>query len=478
MFPMSRRARVLVFLLSTPFVVIVAVGGLLGAAGRSTQQGFPPLRVFEDVVRLILNAYVEPPNIDKVMDGAMKGLVDGLDPDTSYLTPDEVKAIDAKTPLPDGDLGLVISRQFYLRIVGVRDGSPAQRAGLQTGDFIRAINDAATRDMSEFTGERLLRGAPGSKVTLLIIRNGNTGDPHPIDLVREVPKADRATGKRLVGGEAYVRMSSFGAGAAAALKAAVASTGAAANTGLIIDLRDVADGTPEEGIAAARLFVKTGTLAIRAGRPTAPVAAKSASNTTVTRTPGGPGAPSTMTAAGSVVPPTIAATQPAAPAIPDNAVKAMAGPGDGALAMPVVLLISNGTAHAAEIFAAALSNNKRATLVGEPTAGLAGTQKLVRLPEGHGLMLTTERYLQTDGTPIHTRGLRPNALVEIPTIGFEDPKPTTDPVLDRGVQELKSPSSASAAPASPGPATSGAPTTSPGSGIPLPTAPALPTTPR
>src|SRR6187551_1629414 len=131
--PMSRRARVLVLLLSTPFVVIIAVGGLLGAAGRSPQEGVPHLRVFTDVVNLILRAYVEPPNIDKVMDGAMKGLVDGLDPDTSYLTPDDVKVIDAKTPLPDGDLGIVISRQFYLRIVGIRDGSPAHRAGLQTG---------------------------------------------------------------------------------------------------------------------------------------------------------------------------------------------------------------------------------------------------------------------------------------------------------------------------------------------------------
>ncbi|MEO8481425.1 MAG: PDZ domain-containing protein, partial [Acidobacteriota bacterium] len=265
---MSRRARVLVFLISTPLVVLVAVGGLFGAVRAPRQQGLPHLRVFEDVVRLILNAYVEQPNIDKVMDGAMKGLVDGLDPDTSYLTPDEVRAIDAKAVLPEGELGLVITRQFYLRIIGVRDGSPAQRAGLQTGDFIRAIGDTATRDMSAFAGNRLLHGAPGSKVTLLIIRNGNTGDPHPVELTREVAKTDRAEGKRLPGGQAYVRVTSFGPGAADALRAAVAATGPAATNGVIIDLRDVADGVPEEGIGAAKLFVKSGTIAIRAGRPT------------------------------------------------------------------------------------------------------------------------------------------------------------------------------------------------------------------
>jgi carboxyl-terminal processing protease len=453
MLPMSRRARVLIFLVSTPLVVIVAVGGLLGAGRAPVQQGLPHLRVFEDVVRLILNAYVEPPNVDKVMDGAMKGLVDGLDPDTSYLTPDDVRAIDAKTPLPDGDLGLVISRQFYLRIIGVRDGSPAQRAGLQTGDFIRAINDAATRDMSEFAGNRLLHGTPGSKVTLLIIRNGNTGDPHPVELVREVPKSDRAEAKRVPGGEAYVRVLSFGPGAADALRAAVAATGPASAKGLVIDLRDVADGAPEEGIAAAKLFVKSGTIAIRAGRPTpaASGTAPAAANSTVRG----------ATQAPSAAPPPVAPPQTVRPTIPDSAVKTIAGPGDGALTMPVVLLVSNGTAHAAEIFAAALSNNKRATLVGEPTAGLAGVQRLVRLPEGHGLMMTTERYLQSDGVPIHSRGLRPNVPVEIPTVGFDEQKPTTDPVLERGLKELTSPTPATAAaqpaPASPGSTSSALP---------------------
>jgi carboxyl-terminal processing protease len=113
--------------------------------------------------------------------------------------------------------------------------------------------------------------------------------------------------------------------------------------------------------------------------------------------------------------------------------------------MRVVLLVSNGTAHAAEIFAAALSNNKRATLVGEPTAGLAGVQRLVRLPEGHGLMMTTERYLQSDGVPIQSRGLRPQVLVDIPTIGFEEQKPAVDAVLERGIKELASPTPASSA---------------------------------
>jgi carboxyl-terminal processing protease len=385
---MAPRTRVLVFLLSTPFVVLILVGGLLGATRMPmAQDGVTHLRVFNQVVQMILGAYVEPVNIDKVMDGAMRGLADGLDSSSSYLTPDEVKRIESRQPLPSGDVGLTVSRQYYLRVVGVRDGSPADIAGIQTGDYIRAIGETPTRDMSTFTGTRLLRGAPGSKVTVVIIR-GNPADPHPIELVREGMSEARAGGKRLAGGEAYLRVSSFENGAASALRSAVQALGPAANAGLIIDLRDVADGMPDEGVLAARLFVKSGVLSTRRGRTGEP----------------------TVVSAGS---------------------------GDGALTMPIVLLVSNGTAGAAEIFASAMAGNGRGRLVGEPTAGLAAVQRLVRLPEGHGLWLTSERYLESDGTPIHGRGLAPEVLIDIPTIAFGEVPPSTDEPLNRAAEELK-----------------------------------------
>ena len=149
------------------------------------------LRVFDDVVQLITHAYVEDVNVDKVFDGAMRGLADGLDPSSAYLTPDEVRAIDAKQPLPAGDVGLVLTRQFYLRVVGVRDGSPAKRAGLAEGDFIRAIDDKPTRDLSAFTGTRLLRGAPGSKVKLIVIPQQRRRTAHGRTDARGVSPATR-----------------------------------------------------------------------------------------------------------------------------------------------------------------------------------------------------------------------------------------------------------------------------------------------
>jgi carboxyl-terminal processing protease len=395
---MSARSRVLLFLVSTPIAALLIVGGLLGASRPLPQLGVPHLKVFEDVVQLITHAYVEDVNVDRVFDGAMRGLADGLDASSSYLTPDEVRAIESNQPPPGGDVGVVLSRRFYLWIVGVRDGSPADRAGLQAGDFIRAIDDKPTRDLSAFAGARLLRGAPGSRVSLLVIRN-NAAEPQTVELTREAIGGEPVTTRRLPGGEMYLRVASFGTGTAAAMRAQLPAgtieplnprSAAPTAPPVIIDLRGTADGAPEDGIAAARLFVAEGTLATRAARNAAPVV------------------------------------------IPANT-------GDGPLAMPVILLVSKGTANAAELFAAALAGNDRARLVGEPTAGLAGIQRLVRLPEGHGLWLTYARYLQPDGAPIHEEGLRPDVAVDVPTVGFDQTPPATDAVLERAVEELKKP---------------------------------------
>ncbi len=384
---MTSKSRWLVFLVSTPLVVLAAVGGLIGANGARPEQAFTHLRVFEDVVSLIMTSYVENVDADKVMEGAMRGLADGLDPMSAYLTADEVALAKSNAPVPAGDVGLVISRQFYLRIVGVRDGSPAARAGLRTNDFIRGIDNKPTRDVSAFTGARLLRGAPGSTVELTVLR-GNAAEPHVVTLVREVPAGAAVTTTHLPGGAAVVRVATFGPGTATALGAAMDSLQKANAPGVVLDLRGTADGPPTEGIAAARLFVKSGTLAIRSTRDTAREITSAAE-------------------------------------------------GDGRITFPVVLLVSNGTASAAEVFAAALNGNGRGDIVGEPTAGLAAEQRLVALPEGHGLWISYARYLAIDGEPIHARGLRPNLAVESPSVAFDERPPVVDEMLDQAIERLR-----------------------------------------
>ncbi len=145
---MASKSRLTVFLVSTPLVVVAVAGGLLGTSALARQQGVPQLRMLDDCVQLIRGAYVQPVDIDKVFDGAMRGLADGLDSSSAYLTPADVKDIQSDVPLGAGETGLTITKQFYLRVVGVRDGSPAARVGLRTGDNIRGIDGQPTREMS------------------------------------------------------------------------------------------------------------------------------------------------------------------------------------------------------------------------------------------------------------------------------------------------------------------------------------------
>ena len=388
---MTFKTRMSVLVLSTPVLAFVLVGGLMGAgnnAQSSGQQTYQHLRMFDDVVDLVMNNYVGDVPVDKVMDGAMRGLADGLDPDSAFLNAGQVKAVESGEAAPDGDVGIELTRRYYLYIIAARDGSAAQKAGLRTADTIRAIDGKPTRDMSVFEGTRALRGKAGTKVTLTIIR-GNAADPHEVVLIRERVAGPIVT-SRLIGTTGYLRIVSFRNGVVEELRkhAADLTKGGAKN--LIVDVRRTAEGPLENGIAAARVFIKSGTLAIKAGRgkpePREPVAAKA---------------------------------------------------GDGAVELPAAVLVTTGTSGPGELFVAAMNDNDRAELIGERTLGRAGIQKLVKLPEGRGLWLTYARYLTPKGNPIQGRGLEPDVAVDEPDVEFGAPAPEKDAILDAALERVK-----------------------------------------
>ena len=217
---MTSRTRHIVVLATAPVILFIVIGGLLGQTVTRSET-YRHLRVFEDVMSLVLANYVEEVEPSKVMNGAMRGLADGLDADSAFLPPDLVRLVE-RPEKPAADVGLVLMRQYYLRIVAARDASPASRAGLAPGDFVRAINGRPTREMSAFEGMHLLGGEPGTKVTLMIIR-GSTADPHVVELVREPAPAADVSGRIAAPGIGYVRIAGFGPRAVEALKAQVAS---------------------------------------------------------------------------------------------------------------------------------------------------------------------------------------------------------------------------------------------------------------
>jgi carboxyl-terminal processing protease len=385
---MSFKTRVSVLLLSTPVLAFVLVGGLMGKEQPAAPTKYQQLSIFQEVVDLVLHNYVGEVQVDRVMDGAMRGLADGLDPDSAFLNPTQVKALEAGEPPVDGDVGVELTRRYYLYVIAARDGSPAQKAGLRTADTVRAIDGKPTRDMSVFEGTRALRGKPGTKVTLTIIR-GNAADPHEVTLIREKVAGPLVT-SRLIGTTGYLRIVSFRNGVIEELRKHAADLSKNGAKALVVDVRRTAEGPLENGIAAARVFVKTGTLAIKSTR------AK-----TETREP----------------------------------VAAQAG--DSTIDLPVAVLVTTGTSGPGELFVAALNDNKRAELIGERTLGRAGIQKLVKLPEGRGLWLTYARYLTPKGNPIQGRGLEPTVVVDDPDVEFGAVAPASDPILDTALERLK-----------------------------------------
>jgi carboxyl-terminal processing protease len=383
---MNSRTRLIVLAISAPVIAFAIVGGFLSKV-MAREDAYPQLKIFGDVVDMISSSYVEEVNMDKVMTGAMKGLADNLDPDSAYLNAAEVKQVESGAALPPAGVGLDLTRQYYLRVIAARDGSPAAKAGLRTGDYIRMIDETPTREMSVWEGMHALRGAAGTKVKLTVIR-GNAADPHIVELTRENEPATEVTHRTVAPGVGLLRIAVIGPATAAQVKTQADDLVKGGASKIVLDLRRTSSGTPTDGLAIARLFVPSGTLALREG--------KAGVRDTIASTTGG-----------------------------------------DAIAAPLAILIDTGTSAAAEVMAAALSGNKRGDLIGEHTIGRAAEQKLIKLPDGSGLWLSTVRYLTPSGAALHEKGLEPTVAVDEPdVIEFGAQPPPGDPLLDKALEQF------------------------------------------
>ena len=386
---MSNRTRFIVLALTFPIMAYTLVGSMLGGVGA--QEGaYRHLRIFEEVVSLVTSNYVEEVDADRIMHGALWGLAEGLDPESSYLTPDEVPLHDAGLDDGRAGVGLSVTRQYYVQVVAARDGSPAALAGLRPGDYLRQIDGNPTRMMSTVRAQQLLRGAAGSSVSLEIIR-GNAAEPVTIELVRGDDRSANTTSRIAAPGVGYLRIAEFDATTVAAIDAANDSLTAQGAESLVIDLRDTATGSFEAGIAAAELFTDADPLVLRES---------STEREPVARSPRQP-----------------------------------------SIAVPVALLTNFGTAGAAELFAAALTDAGRADTVGIRTAGRAAEQTLVRLPDGGGLLLSSTRYLTALGESIHRQGVAAAVPVQEPAVelaptAVAPDEDAEDPVLERALEHL------------------------------------------
>ena len=346
---MSFRTKFILILISATLTLYTAVGGWIST--RAQQPANDPnaqLRIFESVLQHIQNDYVDEPNMDKVRAGALRGLAYGLDPYSTYLTPDQVREYNQNAKDNQAGIGAELSQvASYLYVIAPVKGSAADQAGLRTGDIIEYIDGKATRDISLYDAKQLLNGAAGSEVKLRILRAN--ASPLTVSVKRGTFRAPAAESRMEAARVGILRLNSFVDGEAADARARLQDLVKQGAQKVVIDMRDTAGGSLTEAVAVANLFIKDGMLAQTVGREGKPLK-----------------------------------TFPADP-------KAVLFSG------PVVALIDSGTAGAAEVVASAIIERNRGQVVGEKSFGAGTEQQLFTLRGGDGLLLTTVKWANSSG---------------------------------------------------------------------------------
>jgi carboxyl-terminal processing protease len=386
---MSFRAKFALILLSATLALYTVVGGWIST--RAQQPANDPnaqLRIFESVLQHIQDDYVDEPNMEKVRAGALRGLAYGLDPYSTYLTPDQVREYNGTRDNQVG-IGAELSQvASYLYVIAPMKGSAADQAGVRAGDIIEYIDGKATRDISLYDAKQLLNGAAGTEVKLRILRANSR--PVTLAVKRGSSRAPAAESRIEAGRIGVLRINSLADGEAAEARSRLQELIKLGAQKVLLDLRGTAGGSITEAVAVANLFIKDGTIAQTTGRE---------GKTLKTFT---------------------------------------ADPKATIFSGPVIALIDTGTAGAAEVVASALLERNRSQLVGEKSFGAGAEQQLFTLRGGDGLLLTTVKWANASGKPFlgedraHS-GVTPSVEVKRPELAEAiDPEDLTgnddDPV--------------------------------------------------
>src|SRR5499433_1421755 len=357
---MSKKLQV-ILLSSSMLVIVFALVGGLGVHASSNGDSYKQMTVYSEVLNRIRTEYVEEPNINSVTSGALHGLLESLDADSSYLSPAEYKAFKATKADGKAGIGATVSKRFgYAAIISVIPGGPADKAGISAGDIIEFIDGQSTHEMSLASVKARLSGEPGSRLETSIIRTRKI-EPQKITIVRELVGVPAVQEQTMADGVGYVKAQVLNKGRAQDITAKIKSLQRQGAKKLILDLRNSSEGDEEEGVAVANLFLENGMIASVQGQKYDKV---------------------TYTA---------------------DAQKKITD-------LPLVVMVNRGTAGAAEIVAAAILENGRGDVVGDKTFGEGSVQKLIEVPDGSALILSIAKYYTPKGKIIQDTGVTPNVL--------------------------------------------------------------------
>jgi carboxyl-terminal processing protease len=404
---MSMKTKAVILACSAVILIFMVVGGMDGVRASNNDGAFRQIKVYSEVLSRVRDEYVEQPNIAAVTDGALHGLLESLDANSSYLTPEQYKEYRAHTVGAKAGIGAAVSKRLgYAAIVSVIPGGPADKVNLESGDIIEAIEGKSTRDMSLAEIHNLLSGPSGSNVEMEVV-HARRAEPQKLTIIREVVAIPPVSDKMMADGIGYIQVDTLTKGKAEEIASKIKTMQKDGAKKLILDLRNCAEGEESEGIATANLFLNHGTIAYLQGQK-----------------------------------------------YPRESFNA--DPSKDITNLPLAVLVNKGTAGPAEIVAAAILENARGDVVGDKTFGDGSVQKLIEMPDGSALILAVAKYYSPSGKAIEDTAVTPNVMVAdadddafIPdddqsTAAPEQtkkPTPAQDDQLQKAIEILKSRSS-------------------------------------
>lgn len=401
---MSKKVQVLVLSISMLVIVFALIGGLgvhaASSSSSSSDNAYTHMQVYSEVLHRIRTEYVEEPNMSTVTNGALHGLLESLDANSSYLNPEEYKLFQQMKQDGKADIGATVSKRFgYAAVVSVIPGGPADKAGINDGDILETVDGLSTHDLSLAAIRAKLHGDQGSRLECTLIRTRKI-EPQKITIVREVVNPPAVTEQLLPDGVGYIKAVALTKGKAQEIAAKVKSLQSKGAKKLVLDLRNDSEGDEDEGIAAANLFIGNGQIASLQGQKF-------------------------------------------------NKVVYNADPQKKVTDLPLVVLVNRGTAGAAEIVAAAVQDDSRGELVGDKTFGDGSVQKVLPMSDGSALILSVAKYYTPKDKIIQDTGVTPTVAVassddlqivtddDDNTADVPDTKPKDDQQLKKALDVLK-----------------------------------------
>jgi len=338
-------------------------------ADRNEKAPLPleEIRTFTEIFGKIKTDYVEPIPDEKLLENAIHGMISGLDPHSAYLIPEEYKELQEGTSGEFGGLGIEVGMEDgFIKVIAPIDDTPAKRAGIQAGDLIIRLDDTPVKGMKLMEAVQIMRGKPGTKITLSILREGKL-KPLIITITRDVIQVVSIKSRTLEPGFGYVRITQFQVHTGKPLRTALSKLkkdNRNALKGLVLDLRNNPGGVLSAAVEVADTFLKKGIIVYTKGRRE------------------------------------------------DAQLKFNAKPADVLSGAPIVVLVNEGSASASEIVAGALQDHKRALIVGNKTFGKGSVQTILPMENGDVLKLTTARYFTPSGASIQATGISPDIILE------------------------------------------------------------------